>query len=382
MRTKSNRRWIGLFGRAALAAFCVGAGGCAVGPTYHRPEPAIPAAFKEAPPEGWKAAQPNEGVPRGPWWDIYNDAQLTALEAQVSISNQNVIAAMAQYREARDEVRIARGSLFPTVTAPRPVTSTSGRFERNLTNTVSGAVVDYTMPVDVSYQADVWGSIRRSIAAGAATAQASAADLENARLTYQAQLAVLYFQLHGLDSDAGLLQTTLTLYGQYLQLTKDRFDAGVVSGADVAQAETQLNTTRTQLIGVGVARAQYEHAIAILIGKPPSELSIAQSILPTPPPPIPAGLPSALLERRPISRHDERTVAAANERWGGQGCFLPDPHVERPGFRECQRSRWLTWPSGSGPSDRVGSDAFEKERRAQKDLEAACDAAGCGGRGC
>jgi NodT family efflux transporter outer membrane factor (OMF) lipoprotein len=199
-------------------------------------------------------------------------------------------------------------------------------------------------------------------------------------LTYQAQLAVLYFQLHGLDGDADLLQTTLTLYGQYLQLTQDRLSAGVVSGSDVAQAETQLNTTRTQLIDVGVARAQYEHAIAILIGKPPSGLSIAQTVLNTPPPAIPAGVPSALLERRPDITAAERTVAAANERIGiAKAAFFPALLLGASGgFESASVANWLTLPSrfwSIGPQ--LAATLFDGgKRRAQKDLEeAAYDAA-------
>src|SRR5665213_2912690 len=192
---------------AAMVAWCAAASACAVGPTYHRPAPVISDAYKEAPPEGWKAAQPNEGIPRGSWWEVYNDPQLNQLEAQVSISNQNVIAAIAQYREARDQIRIARSGVFPTVTASPSITVThpsSTTARSSVANGVSGAVVtsasgtvvDYTLPVDVSYQADIFGSIRRSFAASTATAQASAAEIENAKLTYQAQLAQMYFQLH------------------------------------------------------------------------------------------------------------------------------------------------------------------------------------------
>lgn len=388
MRTNVNRRCIDFVERAAIAALCVIAPGCAVGPTYHRPAPVMSDAFKEVPPDGWKQAQPNEGVPRGSWWDIYNDPQLSALEAQVSISNQNVIAAMAQYRQARDQVRIAHAGFFPVLTAAPAITAvrpSSTVARGSSTNLTAGSVVDYTMPVDVSYQADVWGSIRRSVNASAATAQASAADLENARLTYQAQLAVLYFELHGLDGDADLLQTTLTLYGQYLQLTQDRLNAGVASGADVAQAETQFNATRAQLIDVGVARTQFEHAIAILVGKPPSAVTIAPVVLRTPPPPIPAGLPSALLERRPDITAAERTVAAANEQIGiAKAAFFPILTLSASGGLESGGlADWFTWPSrfwSVGPQ--LAATLFEGgKRKAQKDLaEAAYDATVAGYR--
>ncbi len=299
------------------------AGGCAVGPNYRRPAAPTPQVFKEPPPEGWKQAQPNAGAIRGKWWEIYNDPQLNALEEQVSISNQNVLAAAAQYREARDSVRIARSSLFPTVTTSPAVTN-----QRTPTTPTNQTV--YDLPVDVSYQADVWGSIRRNLTASYANAQASAADLENARLSFQAELAEFYFELHGLDGDADLLQRTVKVYEEYLKLTQDRFELGVASGADVAQAKTQLDTTRAQLIDVGVQRAQFEHAIAILIGKPPAELSIPAMVLKTPPPAVPIGVPSALLERRP----DIAVIGAASG--GGQradrhcqGSVLPVAAAQR-----------------------------------------------------
>ena len=300
----------------SASAVALAAGGCVVGPTYHRPAPVISAAFKEPPPEGWKSAQPNDAVPRGKWWEIYNDPQLNALEEQVSISNQNVIAAIAQYRQARDQIRIARSSLFPAVTATPAITATriSGTASQsNVINAQSGAIVDYMLPVDVSYQADVFGSIRRSVAASAATAQASAADLENARLTYQAQLAQFYFQLHGLDGDADLLQRTVAAYQESLQLTQDRFARRRGVGRGRRAGEAQLETTRAELIDIGVARAQFEHAIAILIGKAPADLGVPAAVLVMPPPPIPVGMPSTLLERRPDVTAAERNVAAANE---------------------------------------------------------------------
>jgi NodT family efflux transporter outer membrane factor (OMF) lipoprotein len=314
---------------------------------------------------------------------MFNDPELNALEDQVNISNQNVIAGIAQYREARDQVRIARASLFPAITAAPAVTNskTSETFARGrVTNFVSGSIVDYTLPVDVSYQADVWGSIRRSVAAASATARASAADLENAKLTFQAQLAEMYFELHGLDADADLLQKTLVLFEQSLQLTQDRFSAGVVSGADVAQAQTQLATTRGQAIDLGVARAQFEHAIAILVGKAPSELSIPVVVLNTPAPPIPVGLPSALMERRPDITAMERAVAAANEQIGiAKSAFFPILTLSGSGgYESSTLAQWFTWPSrfwSVGPQ--LAATLFEGGKRmAQVDLsEAAYDQA-------
>ena len=331
----------------AALALTIFAAGCAVGPTYKRPPIAGTPAFKEAPPAGWKEAEPNEGILRGRWWEIYNDPHLNDLVSKVELSNQNVIAAMAQYREAVDQVQIARAGLFPTAAASPSVlvtrgsslssrgqlisgssSSTTGSGTSGTTGTTgrsdSGVNVNYAMPFDISYQADVWGNIRRSVTATRDTAQASAADLENAKLTFQAQLAQMYFQLHGLDADADLLRRNVTIFEQSLQLTEERFNAGVASGADVAQAKTQLETTRAQLIDVGVGRAQFEHAIAVLIGETPAMVSIPEEIVNRPPPQIPLGLPSTLIERRPDVAAAERTIAAANEQIGiSKAAFFP-----------------------------------------------------------
>ena len=248
------------------------------GPNYKRPPAPVPPAFKETPPDGWKEAQPNDAALKGKWWEIYNDPKLNALEEQVSISNQNVLAAEAQYRAARASVQIARSALFPTLTAGPTVgvSQGSGGVSSNQVAAAKGVHTTYQIPFDVSYQVDLWGSIRRNIRANAETAQATEAQLENAKLTYQADLAQDYFQLHGTDGDVALLQSTVDSYAGFLKLTQARHDSGIASGADVAQAQTQLDSAKEQLIDLGVARAQYEHAIAILIGKPPAELSIAQ----------------------------------------------------------------------------------------------------------
>jgi NodT family efflux transporter outer membrane factor (OMF) lipoprotein len=363
---------------AAIAIMSCGLGACAVGPTYHRPAPILSAAFKESPPDGWKSAEPNEAVPRGAWWEVYHDAELNQLEVQVSISNQNVIAALARYRQARDAVRIARSSLVPTVSATPAVTvsRSSGSTSRaGVGNSAPGTFVDYTLPVDVSYQADLWGSIRRSVVASTDTAQASAALLENARLAYQAQLAELYFDLHGLDGDRDLLERTVAAYEQSLQLTQDRFDVGVASGADVAQAQAQLQTARAQLIDIGAARAQYEHAIAILIGKAPADVGLPVLVLSSPPPAIPTDLPSTLLERRPDITAAERTVAAANEQIGiARAALFPVLALAASGGLESTSlAQWITLPSRFwtiGPQ--LAVSLFDGgKRRAQVDLTAA-----------
>jgi NodT family efflux transporter outer membrane factor (OMF) lipoprotein len=293
--------------------------GCMVGPNYRRPPAPAPTAFKEKPPDGWKEAQPSDAQLKGKWWEIYNDPALNALEEQVNISNQNVLQAEAQYQAARATVQIARSALFPTVTAgPLANAQKGGATPAGAAGLGSSKpiITAYELPFDVSWQPDLWGSIRRNVRADAETAQATEAQLENAKLTMQADLAQDYFQLHGTDGDIALLQSTVDSYTGFLKLTQARHDSGVASGADVAQAETQLDTARGQLIDLGVARAQFEHAIAILIGKAPAEFSLAQQPLKGEPPQVPVAFPSTLLERRPDIAMSERQMAALNEQVG------------------------------------------------------------------
>ena len=366
----------------ALTGVLLFSSACMVGPKYQRPPAPAPAAYKEPPPSGWKDAQPTDGVIRGKWWEIYNDPQLNALEEQVSISNQNVQLAEAQYRQATAAVRVARAGLFPTVSAAPSIIST--RTPSQVTGSVqaganAGPHGFYSLPFSASYTADLWGSIRHNIAASTAGAQVSAADLENAKLTYQAELAADYFQLHGLDGDAALLESAVRSYTEFLQLTQNRYAGGVASLGDVAQAQTQLETTRAQVVEIGVQRAQFEHAIAILTGKPPSALSIPPVILKTSPPPIPVGVPSALLERRPDIAATERQVAAANEQIGiVKAAFYPTLTLSATGGLEsADFLKWLTWPSrfwSVGPQ--LAETLFDAGRRHAQvsQVEAAYDA--------
>jgi len=355
---------------------------CMVGPKYQRPDAPVPAAFKEPPTDNpeeinrWKPAQPNEASVRGRWWEIYNDPQLNALEEQVNISNQNVLLAAAQFREAADAVRIARASLFPTITTSPAYTrsqSSSTLFNVALGNLTQGQRNVYNLPGSISYTTDIWGSIRRNIQASAANAQASFAQLENARLSYQTALAEDYFELHGTDGDEDLLQNTVRSYQDYLKLTQDRFNSGVASGADVAQAQTQLNTAQAQLIDYGVARAQYEHAIAILSGKPPSQVSITASPIKIVPPPIPIGVPSTLLQRRPDIAAAEREMAAENEQIGiAKAAYYPSLTLNASGgFQGGQFYDWLTWPArfwSIGPA--FAETVFDAGRRRAQLAEA------------
>ncbi len=310
----------------ALLALLAASTGCMVGPKYKKPSAPVTPAYKEPPPaqyKEWKQATPMAEVIKGKWWEIYHDPALNALEERVAISNQNVLMAEAQYREAKAAIKVARSALFPTVSAIPSATFSSSGVSSGIT-TGSGAVVAtkggvsqlYTVPVDFTWELDVWGAIRRSVRAAKETAQASAATLENARLSFQAALAEDYFSMHGLDAQRKLLESSVKLYEESLNLTWGRYRAGIASAADVALAQTQLDTTRAQMISVGVQRAAFEHAIAVLTGRPPAELTIPEVAWDTPPPSVPVGLPSQLLERRPDIAAAEREMAAANEQIG------------------------------------------------------------------
>ena len=349
-----------------------------VGPNYKQPAAPRTPAFKEPPPEGWKEAQPADGAIKGKWWEIYNDPQLNALEEQVSISNQNVLAAEANFRAARYAVGIARAGLYPTVSLGPSVgvSRTSASLGSGVAPTTGGL---FDAPATASWVPDIWGSVRRGVRASEATAQADFALLENARLSYQSELAEDYFELHGTDGDIELLDRTTKSYDDYLKLTKDRYNSGVASGGDVALAQTQVDTTRAQLIDLGVARAQFEHAIAILAGKPPAAVTIPAEVLKTAPPAVPVGVPSALLERRPDIAAAERTVAAANEQIGiAIAAYYPTLTLSASGgFEATDIAKWFSLPSrfwslGAGMSELV----FEGgKRRAQvKMTEAQYDA--------
>jgi NodT family efflux transporter outer membrane factor (OMF) lipoprotein len=373
-RAFSARRPHYLFPALALLLF---ASACSVGPKYQKPDAIVPTAYKEQPPAAnqtgaeWKQGQPKDAIPRGKWWEIYNDPQLNALEEQVSISNQNLLAAEAQFRGARDAVRIARSSLYPVVSGSPSITNT--RTSTTLTNNTVGQAVHttYDLPVSLSYVADIWGSIRHSVRASAENAQVSAALVEGACLSYQAELAQDYFLLHGSDGEKALLENTVKSYQDYLQLTKDRFNSGVASGADVAQAQAQLDGARTELIDLDVARAQYEHAIAILVGKPPAEVTLSRSPINNPPPDIPAGLPSTLLERRPDIAAAERQMAIANEEIGiAKASYYPTVTLGGGlGLESGSIAKWFTWPSriwSVGPQ--LTETLFDAgRRRAQND---------------
>ncbi len=298
-----------------LALWVISLSGCVVGPKYHRPVAQAPPAYKEL--GDWKPAQPDEQNLGGEWWRIFQDSQLNDLEQQVNISNQNLKAAAAQYQQARATLRYYRADYYPTVTVNPDAYRTRISANSPTNPSLRGATYnDFILPFEVSYQADVWGRVRKTVESYREQAQASAADLATVNLSMHADLAVDYFEARSLDAEEQLLNSTVNEYQQYFELTQNRFQGGVSSEVEVEQAKTQLQTTQAEAIDVGVARAQYEHAVAILIGKPPAEFSLPPLPLTAPPPHIPIDLPSELLERRPDIASSERLVASANAQIG------------------------------------------------------------------
>src|ERR1041385_3390415 len=304
--------------------------GCDKAPKYVKPSVATPAAYKEVPPDffketkDWKFARPSDSAIRGQWWEMFNDTQLNSLEEQLNSANQNIALADANFRAARALVKESRSQLFPTVTtSPSIIASRQSSATRS--NFSAGRVnVNYTLPFDATWEPDFWGRIRNTVVASASEAQASAADLQNVRLSVEAELAFDYYQLRSLDAEKRLLDTTIEAFQQQLELTRVRFQTGIVSDEDVAQAETQLKTTQAQDTDLGVARAQLEHAIALLTGQPASTFSLPAAPSGEKPPAIPVGLPSQLMERRPDVAAAERRVAEANAEIGvTKAAFYP-----------------------------------------------------------
>jgi NodT family efflux transporter outer membrane factor (OMF) lipoprotein len=329
--------------------------GCTVGPNYHQPfTPPPPAAFKELPPPNppngsWKQAQPSDAQLKGKWWEIYGDPQLSALEEKIAVSNQTLKASMEEYFEAREQVRVARANYYPTLNAGPSVSRTRESYNQPNTK-VSATNFQYNvfnLQGQVSWEPDLWGAVRRSVEEAQANAQASAADLANVALSLQGELATDYFQMRGLDTQQGLLNNTVKADADYLSLTQIRFKGGVATDVDVAQAETQLETVKAQAIDVGVARAQYEHAIATLTGQPASAFSLAPAALTLALPAIPTGVPSELLERRPDIAAAERRAAAANAQIGiAISAFYPSIQLGGTGgFESGNAGTWIQGPS-------------------------------------
>ncbi len=339
---------LGRRGRVALLAFSfLCSGGCTVGPKYAKPPAEVPAAYKEA--GNWKTAQPSDAIAKGKWWEIYEDPQLNSLEEQIAVSNQTLKAAQAQFEQARAAVRISRSFYFPTVSGGAAITG--NRQSRNKALSSSSGVTnygDFQIPVDVSYEADVWGRVRRTVESSRAQAQASAADLANVDLSLHSELALDYFELRGLDAQKQLLESSVVSFQKALDLTQNRYQGGIASAVDVAQAQTELETTRAQAIDVWAQRAALEHAIAVLVGQPAAKFSLAPLPLSSPPPAIPEGLPSDLLERRPDIAAAERQIQAANAQIGiAKAAYFPLITLNGTGgFESSAISTLIQGPSG------------------------------------
>jgi len=335
-------------GRVLIAVAALQLTGCVVGPKYHPPAVQAPPAYKEA--GNWKPAQPNDQNLGGSWWTIFQDPQLNALEDQVNVSNQNLKAAEAQFRQARAALRYYRADYYPTVTYGASATRERISSRRPPATSIFDGINynDFVLPFSVSYQADVWGRVRKNVESYREQAQASAAELATVNLSMHADLAVDYFQARSLDAEEQLLNSTVKEYEQALELNENRFAGGIASEVEVEQARTQLETTRAQEIDVGVLRAQYEHAVAILTGKPPAEFSLPPLPLTAPPPQVPIAVPSELLERRPDIAAAERLVASANAQIGvAKSAYYPVISLGASGgFESSAITTLLNGPSG------------------------------------
>ena len=339
--------------------------GCTVGPKYAKPSvPAAPTdTFKEL--DGWKTARPSDQTARGKWWEIFGDPQLNALEEEVSVSNQNLKAAEARFSEARALVRFNRSAQFPTISTAPSISAVRDSAHRPYFPATHNTG-DFVLPFDLSYEVDVWGRVRRTVSAAREEAQATAGDLQTVNLSLHADLALDYFELRSADAQKQLLDDTVKAYEDALQLTINRFDGGAAPKSDVAQAQTQLEAARVQQTDITVQRAQFEHAIAVLIGKPPAAFSLQVKPSSFQPPDISVGLPSQLLERRPDIAAAERRVAEANDQIGiARAAFFPTIVLNATaGFEGDSAANWFGWPSrfwAVGPS--IAQTIFDGGRR-------------------
>ncbi len=379
-RTRSAR-WLLL---SAAVAFVIA--GCRVGPNYVRPSAPLAPAFKEPLPDnfkaedGWKPAQPSDATLKGDWWTLFNDQKLSDLETQIDPANQTLKQAEANLRAARAAVRFNRAAEAPTIgTAPTvgAVRDSTNQPYFNKT-AASGGTGYFDLPIDLNYEIDLWGRVRRTVTQSREQAQASAADVETARLSLHSELAIDYFNLRAADAQSRLLADTVKAYQSALQLTQDRYDGGASPLSDVSQARTQLQTAQVQATDVGIQRAAYEHAIAVLIGKPPASFTLpADPITVNAPalPAIPGVLPSQLLERRPDIASSERTMAAANEQIGiAKAAYYPTLSLSNAvGFVGSSAVNWFSWPSrffAVGPT--ISQTLFDNgRRRATSDIAVA-----------
>jgi NodT family efflux transporter outer membrane factor (OMF) lipoprotein len=360
--------------------------GCMVGPNYKTPSAIMAPSFKEATPasfaqnDGWKPGEPSDTRLKGDWWTLFHDARLNELEAQVDTANQTLKSAEANFRAARAQIGYARSSEAPTIGVGPSISTVRESanqpyFPSTLANNGEG---NFSLPVDLNYEIDLWGRVRRGVTSAREQAQASDADLENARLSLHAELALDYFGLRAADAQEKLLDDTVKAYESAVQLTRDRYEGGAAPQSDLAQARTQLDQARVQRTDIEVQRTQYEHAIAVLIGKPPAELTLpaipldqVSQLMPD----IPGAMPAALLERRPDIAADERRMGSANEQIGiAEAAFYPTLSLSAiAGFQGTSALNWLNWPSrfwAVGPG--LSQTVFDAgRRRATKNITVA-----------
>jgi NodT family efflux transporter outer membrane factor (OMF) lipoprotein len=351
--------------------------GCRIGPTYVRPSVPLAPAFKETVPDnfksegGWSTAQPADSQLKGDWWTLFNDPQLNELEAQIDPANQTLKQAEGNFEASRAAVRFHRADEAPTISGNPTIgavreSSNEPYYDRTGANNGTGS---FELPIDLNYEIDLWGRIRRSVTQSREQAQASAADLETSRLSLHAELAIDYFDLRSADAQCRLLADTVKAYQNALQLTQDRYEGGASPLSDVSQARTQLKTAQVQATDVKIMRAAYEHAIATLVGRPPASFSLPpEPITVSAPklPAIPGVLPSQLLERRSDIASSERMMAAANEQIGiDQAAFYPTLSLSNVvGFLGTSAVNWFSWPSrffAVGPT--ISQTLFDKGRR-------------------
>ncbi|WP_296502498.1 efflux transporter outer membrane subunit [Rhodoferax sp.] len=304
----------------AMAAFSLLASGCAVGPDYQRPSAVTPAAYKEA--NNWVPAAPADALERGPWWTLFNDPVLNELASGIEVSNQNIAVASANYAQARALVREQRAALFPVITLNGGATKSGGGASSSRTGNT------YQANIGGSWEPDVWGRLSRGVDSASASSQASAADLASARLSAQGELATNYFSIRQTDAQQALLASTIAGYQRTLQITQNRYAAGIAAKTDVLQAQTQLANAQAEALGLSRQRAQLEHAIAVLLGRAPADFTLASIQWTASVPEVPLGVPSTLLERRPDIAAAERRVAVANEQIGiAQSAFYPSVNL-------------------------------------------------------
>jgi NodT family efflux transporter outer membrane factor (OMF) lipoprotein len=342
---------------SALGCMVVLLTACTVGPQYARPSAPVPPAFKEVEAPNidgeWKPAQPSDAASRGKWWEAYKDPQLNEIEEKLNLSNQNIAASAAAVQIARALVREARTQYFPTVTANPSITNS--RISSAFGQKVGVTYTSYSLPFEASWEPDLWGRVRNTVASNTFAAQASVADLENVRLSAQSDLATDYYELRAQDALKQLLDSTVNAYQEALDLNRDLLTSGLGADEAVAQAEAQLKATQAQDTNLGVLRTQYEHAIALLIGQPASAFTLPAEALKAEPPSIPLGVPAQLLERRPDIAAAERSVAQANAQIGlAKTAYYPAITLgATAGLQAVSIANWLTWPSriwSVGPS--------------------------------